>query len=174
MQVLGCEGVNGVAHGLSSYNSWALECTLSGCCAQALLLHGMWYLPRPGIEAVSPELAGVFLTTGSPGKFLGKPFLHTRALIVLVEKLRLLRTLVFFPGGLHWKSNSLISDLKPVSVSPRTQAAFLSLWVSSWNACGSRNFSTPPHGAGPCPWCHGLCKLMLTLRAHEDVCGLPL
>jgi len=134
MQVLGCEGFNSVAHGLSSYNSWALECRLSGCCAQALLLHGMWDLPRPGIEPVSPELAGGFLTTGSPGKFLGKPFLHTWALIVLVEKLRLLGALIFFPGGLHWKSNSLISDLKPVSVSPRTQATFLSLWVSSWNA----------------------------------------
>ena len=101
VQVLGCEGFTGVAHGLSSSNSWALECRLSDCGAQALLLQGMWDLPRPGIEPVSPELAGGFSTTGSPGKFLGKPFLHTWALIVLVEKLRLLGALIFFPGGLH-------------------------------------------------------------------------
>ena len=28
----------------------------------------MWNLPRPGIEAVSPALAGGFVTTGIPGK----------------------------------------------------------------------------------------------------------
>ena len=28
------------------------------------LPHGMWDLPRPGIEPISPALAGVFLTTG--------------------------------------------------------------------------------------------------------------
>ena len=28
----------------------------------------MWNLPRPGIEPVSPVLAGRFLTTGMPGK----------------------------------------------------------------------------------------------------------
>ena len=28
----------------------------------------MWYLPRPGIEPVSPALAGGFFTTGPPGK----------------------------------------------------------------------------------------------------------
>ena len=34
----------------------------------------MCHLPRPGIEPVSPALAGGFLTTGLPGKFL-KEFL---------------------------------------------------------------------------------------------------
>ena len=29
---------------------------------------GMWNLPRPGIEPVSPPLAGGFLITGPPGK----------------------------------------------------------------------------------------------------------
>ena len=28
----------------------------------------MWDLPRPGLEPVSPELAGGFLTTAPPGK----------------------------------------------------------------------------------------------------------
>ena len=57
-----------VAHGLSSYGSRALECRLSSCGTQALLLHGMWDLPGPGLEPMSPALAGGFLTTVPPGK----------------------------------------------------------------------------------------------------------
>ena len=36
------------------------------CTAQ--LLHGMWDLPGPGLEPVSPALAGGFLTTAPPGR----------------------------------------------------------------------------------------------------------
>ena len=36
--------------------------------AQAQLLHGMWDLPGPGLEPMSPALAGGFLTTVPPGK----------------------------------------------------------------------------------------------------------
>ena len=32
------------------------------------MLRGMWDLPGPGLEPVSPALAGGFLTTASPGK----------------------------------------------------------------------------------------------------------
>ena len=32
------------------------------------LLRGMWDLPRPGLEPVSPELAGRLSTTAPPGK----------------------------------------------------------------------------------------------------------
>ena len=32
------------------------------------MLRGMWDLPRPGLEPVSPALAGGFLTTAPPGK----------------------------------------------------------------------------------------------------------
>ena len=35
---------------------------------QASLPHGMWGLPSPGIESVSPTLASRFLTTGPQGK----------------------------------------------------------------------------------------------------------
>ena len=45
-----------VAHGLSS------------CGSRAYLLCGMWDLPRPGLEPVSPALAGGFLVTVPPGK----------------------------------------------------------------------------------------------------------
>ena len=38
------------------------------CGARAQLLCSMWDLPRPGLEPVSPVLAGGFLTTVPPGK----------------------------------------------------------------------------------------------------------
>ena len=41
---------------------------LSSCGSRAQLLHGMWDLPRPGLEPVSPALTGGFLTTAPPGK----------------------------------------------------------------------------------------------------------
>ena len=43
-------------------------CRLSNCGSRAQLLHGMWDLPRPGLEPVSPALAGRFSTTAPPGK----------------------------------------------------------------------------------------------------------
>ena len=59
-----------VVHGLSSRGSQALERRLCSCGARGYLLCGMWDLPPPGIEPVSPELAGGFLTTAPPGKSL--------------------------------------------------------------------------------------------------------
>ena len=41
---------------------------LSSCGSRAQLLRGMWDLPRPGLEPVSPVLAGGFSTTAPPGK----------------------------------------------------------------------------------------------------------
>ena len=41
---------------------------LSSCGSRAPLLCGMWDLPRPGLEPVSPALAGRFSTTAPPGK----------------------------------------------------------------------------------------------------------
>ena len=41
---------------------------LSNCGSRAQLLHGMWDLPGPGLEPVSPALAGRFLTTVPPGE----------------------------------------------------------------------------------------------------------
>ena len=41
---------------------------LSRCGSRAQLLHGMWDLPRPGLEPVSPALAGRLSTTAPPGK----------------------------------------------------------------------------------------------------------
>ena len=41
---------------------------LRNCGSWAQLLHGMWDLPRPGLEPMSPALAGRFSTTALPGK----------------------------------------------------------------------------------------------------------
>ena len=41
---------------------------LSSCGSWTQLLRGMWDLPRPGLEPVSPVLAGRFSTTAPPGK----------------------------------------------------------------------------------------------------------
>ena len=41
---------------------------LSSCGSRAQLLRGVWDLPRPGLEPVSPALAGRFSTTAPPGK----------------------------------------------------------------------------------------------------------
>ena len=41
---------------------------LSSCGSQAKPLHGMWDPPRPGLEPVSPALAGRLPTTAPPGK----------------------------------------------------------------------------------------------------------
>ena len=41
---------------------------LSSCGSWAQLLHSMWDLPRPGLEPVSPALAGRLSTTAPPGK----------------------------------------------------------------------------------------------------------
>ena len=54
--------------GLSSCGSWALERRLSSCGARVLLLCGIWDLPGPGLEPMSPALAGGSLTTAPPGK----------------------------------------------------------------------------------------------------------
>ena len=57
--------------GFSSCGTWAqqLQCTGSVVVAHGLSCPAaMWDLPGPGIEPVSPALAGRFLTTGPPGK----------------------------------------------------------------------------------------------------------
>ena len=41
---------------------------LSNCGSQAQLLRGMWDPPRPGLEPMSPALAGRLPTTAPPGK----------------------------------------------------------------------------------------------------------
>ena len=48
---------------------------LSNCGSRAQSLHGMWDPPRPGLEPVSPALAGRLSTTAPPGKPISLSFL---------------------------------------------------------------------------------------------------
>ena len=47
---------------------------LSSCGTQAQLLRGMWDPPGPGLEPMSPALAGGLSTTAPPGKSLPPDF----------------------------------------------------------------------------------------------------
>ena len=48
--------------------SVVVACGLSGCSTRASLLCGMYYLSAPGMEPVSPVLAGELLSTIPPGQ----------------------------------------------------------------------------------------------------------
>ena len=55
--------------GFSCCRAWTLDAQASVVVAHGLkLLCGTWDLPGPGIEPLSPALAGGFLTTVPPGK----------------------------------------------------------------------------------------------------------
>ena len=75
-RALGVRTSVAAARGLSSCGSRALERRLSSCGARASLLRGMWDLPGPGLEPVSPALAGGLLTTAPPGKPLVVAYLN--------------------------------------------------------------------------------------------------
>ena len=64
---------------------------LTSCGSRAQLLRGMWDLPRPGLEPVSPALAGRFSTTAPPGKpssiFLIVCFSNAQALFRLYKNI---------------------------------------------------------------------------------------
>ena len=68
---------------------------LSSCGSQAQLLRGTWDLPRPGLEPVSPSLAGRFSTTAPPGK---PEHLFIRFFVICISSLVkcLLRSLAHF------------------------------------------------------------------------------
>ena len=85
-----------VEHGLqvcrlhSSCGWWALERRLGSCGAQAQLLCSIQGLPGPGLEPVSPALAGEFLTTTSPGKPRTFSFL-INSLYIFLEQFQVYR-----------------------------------------------------------------------------------
>ena len=54
--------------GFSGCGPWALGHRLASCAARAYWLRGMWDLPSPGIEPVSPASAGGGLSHGATGE----------------------------------------------------------------------------------------------------------
>ena len=76
---------------------------LSNCGSRAQLLRGMWDLPRPGLEPVSPALAGGLSTTAPPGKpglayscstWRSSPLLDTLNLIALRTSFSTVSTII--------------------------------------------------------------------------------
>ena len=68
---VGCRCVGAKHMGFSIAVCGLRSCHLCGCSSfgtLALLPQGMWDLPGPGIEPMSPALQDRFLTTGPPGK----------------------------------------------------------------------------------------------------------
>ena len=66
---------------LPGSRAWAISVVHS---SSSLLLCGMWDLPGPGIETLSPALAGRFLTTRPPGKPQDRDFnLYTQPSFIL-------------------------------------------------------------------------------------------
>ena len=63
---------------------------LSNCGSRAQSLRGMWDPPRPGLEPVSPALAGRFSTTAPPGKPL------ELYILMMVIKLKLTMIFIFY------------------------------------------------------------------------------
>ena len=62
---------------------------LSSCGSRAQSLRGMWDPPRPGLEPVSPALAGKLSTTAPPGKPL-LSFLYQQKLCVVCVSLHII------------------------------------------------------------------------------------
>ena len=86
--------------------------SISSCGTLASLLLGMWTLPRPGIEPVTPALAGGYLTTEPPGKPLSTHDKHcTKCFMTFVSsdtQSNLLST--FYPYFFRLKQNKHIES----------------------------------------------------------------
>ena len=105
---------------------------LSSCGSRAQLLRGMWDLPRPGLEPVSPVLAGGFSTTAPPGKpplaVFNTNCVYTHPLIQLIRL------------KIYW------SKMSPLNNHP------LLLLFFSFFGCTSRHEELPRQNPCPLQW----------------------
>ena len=85
---------------------------LSSCGSRAQPLRGMWDLPRPGLEPVSPALAGRLSTTAPPGK----PLILFFTLLLFFFFCRPRRLAGFWFTSLGWGRSSCgrSSESKPL------------------------------------------------------------
>ena len=103
---------------------------LSSCGSRAQPLRGMWDPPRPGLEPVSPALAGRFSTTVPPGK---PPFLASE------QREQALLGLFFWsvPVGISWVPTSPAPSLgcmrQKENPGDSTPCWFSGSRVSSWS-----------------------------------------
>ena len=93
---------------------------LSNCGSRAQLLCGIWDLPRPGLEPMSPALAGRFSTTAPPGKPWNKIFFTISGIEMTWDISPLLYKFIFphilesrqyVITSVNWKRNKVLSDL---------------------------------------------------------------
>ena len=122
---------------------------LSSCGSRAQLFHGMWNLPRPGLEPMSPALAGRFSTIAPPGKPPEGLFLNSGPQspgheLVLVWGL--------LGNGLHSRKWAEGEQAKLHLLLP---IAFISAWTippppapSPWKNCLPQNWSLVPKMLG--------------------------
>ena len=75
---------------------------LSNCGSRAQLLRGMWDRPRPGLEPMSPALAGRLSTTAPPGKPLFIDLIHCIIVLTKPETVTLRSPFSFFFPSLFW------------------------------------------------------------------------
>ena len=84
---------------------------LSNCGPRAQLLRGMWDLPRPELEPVSPALAGRLSTTTPPGKPPQTLFSNSDSHWVQKDNMAWRRTGTWAQTGLDWNLGSTMSLL---------------------------------------------------------------
>ena len=106
---------------------------LSSCGSRAQLLRSMWDLPRPGLEPVSPALAGRFSTTAPPGKppywiFVSAHFNVWELLLLLFSKYLLSTTSCsYFMNAMSYLTASINGKYFLKFSSP---CCFSSFWFS--------------------------------------------
>ena len=111
---------------------------LSNCGSRAQLLRSMWDLPRPGLEPMSPALAGRFSTTAPPGK--PWVFISVRGL-----------SLVAASGG-HSSSQCVCLSLsQPLLLRSTGSRHAGSVVVAHGPTCSMACGIFPDQGSNPCP-----------------------
>ena len=105
---------------------------LSNCGSRAQPLRGMWDLPRPGLEPVSPALAGRLSTTAPPGK----PTLQIFQLILGIKIIYVYGKFSKSPEGYTTKRKTLSSHPKPTTVPRCPHYQQFTLCVYLWYCSG--------------------------------------
>ena len=112
---------------------------LSSCGSRAQPLRGLWDLPRPGLEPVSPALAGRVSTTAPPGK--------PPSLVFCLCFFFFSFALPSYVGGFlaFWEVWGLLPVFSRCSIGavPRVDVFLMYLWGGRW----SPRLTLPPSSA---------------------------